>query len=199
MKKLILLILLTAFTVNLPAQHGRDRGDVYKNISTDIFGDLQYRNKDFKASLKKNIFDDVIYSDSKKNESKYSKEQWAELLEKFDGDREDCFIWLIRTHRGDENKKTEHQVNIFGDKITKDNSGNSETYKRNIFGDLVYENSNRQQAKLRKNIFDEMEYSDSKGTTRKYKTNEWEKLLEKYHDEEAIFRILVRKYLLSDL
>lgn len=44
-----------------------------------------------------------------------------------------------------------------------------------------------------------MEYSDSKGTTRKYKTKEWENLLKKYYDEEAIFKILVRKYLLSDL
>lgn len=198
--KNLLLILLIFTTLNISAQHGRDREDMYKNISVDIFGDLQYRSKNgFKASLKKNIFDDIIYSDDNSNETKYSKEQWAELLNKFQDDRENCFVWLIKTHRGVENTKEEYKVNIFGDKVYKDNFGNSETYKRNIFGDLVYENSNRQEAKLRKNIFDEMEYSDSKGTTRKYKTKEWENLLKKYYDEEAIFKILVRKYLLSDL
>lgn len=202
MKKLITLILFVIVSLNLSAQYGRDRGyeNIYKYISTDIFGNLEYSNHyGFKATLIKNIFDDITYSDSNNNEVKYSKEQWAELINDFRGDREYCFAWHIRRYKGSQNEKSEHTVNIFGDKIYKDNAGNSETYKKNIFGDLVYENSNDQKAKLRKNVFDEMEYSDSKGTIRKYKMNEWENLIYKYGTEDAIFRILIRKYLFSDL
>lgn len=200
MKNLLLLILLTTITANLSAQYNRDRDDIYRNISIDILGDLQYYNSNgSKASLKKNIFDDVIYNDSRNNESKYTKEQWAELLEKFNGDKKDCFAWLIRLNKGYENQKTEHSKNIFGDEIRKDNRGNSETYKRDILGNLVYENNKNQKATFTKEISDRWKYEDSKNNRKSYSYSEWEKLIEKYHSEEAIFKLLVNQYLLSDL
>ncbi|WP_303887155.1 hypothetical protein [Dysgonomonas mossii] len=83
MKRIYIIFVSALISMSLYCQPGRDRDvrkdfsmDQYqRNISRDIFGYLQYENsRGERASLKKDVFDNWIYSDNRNNEVKYSKE-----------------------------------------------------------------------------------------------------------------------------
>lgn len=198
MKKILLLTFTCLISIALFAQHGHRHDDTYRYIRTNIFGDLEYKDSDREAKLKKDIFDNMIYSDSRGNEVKYSKEHWSDILKDFRGDKEKCFVWLIHEYRGQENQKKEFSKNIFGDDVYKGNNGYTETFKRDIFDNYIFENNRGQKAKLESNIFDRWIYSDSEGTKHEFSEREWSRLLKRYASENAIFRVLVADYLFSE-
>ncbi|MDM1047645.1 hypothetical protein [Sphingobacterium hotanense] len=194
MKKL-LLILTFVFAVSLSfAQHGR--------YETDIFGTLLFKsNKDsYSASLEKNVFGDLVFSDSRKNhekfENKYLGRFMPGILNSKDAQQK-FFQELIWQNRNSEGYESFYSIDIFGTIITKDNRGNeresgtdifghefvrdkskgsTSSIKRNIHGDLEYTEDGNQ-ATLRKDIFDKWSYSDSFGNRVEFSSRTWNRIL----------------------
>lgn len=67
-------------------------GDRVK-ISEGMDGSLSYSANDLEASLKKNIFDQWVYSDSKGNQLEFSPESWHSLNARF-GDNKQLFGFI---------------------------------------------------------------------------------------------------------
>jgi len=150
-----------------------------EEYKTDIFGYQQYEsNQRGKASLKKDVFDAWIYTDSRNNEINFSKEYWADIMGDFDRNERRAFIWLINT-----------SANL---------SSYKEKYKIDVFGYQQYENNQREKASLKKDVFDNMIYEDSKGTKIQFAENQWKKQLRKHHSDKKIFMNLIQCYLFSD-
>lgn len=145
----------------------------------DIFGYQQYEsNKRGKASLKKDVFDAWIYTDSRNNEINFSKEYWAELISDFEQNEKRAFVWLMRTCANLSNYK--------------------EKYKIDVFGYQQYENNQREKASLKKDVFDKMIYEDSKGNKIEFAENQWKKELRRYHSDKKVFMNLIQRYLFND-
>lgn len=150
-----------------------------EEYSVDIFGYLQYKNsRNETSSLKKDIFDNTIYSDTKGNEIKYSKEYWADINRDFRNDERDIFMWLIDVCADTKNFKEEYTVDIFD-------------Y-------LQYKNSMNETASLEKDIFDNTIYKDSNGNEIKYSANNWNTILRRQGSEYSIFFNMVHRYLYDE-
>lgn len=139
MKKLVFVLLFLSLALlgfGQRSEHGR--GVRYE---TDIFGNLQYRDRDgFKASLSKNIFDDIIYEDSNKNKLTYKKKFLDRLNER--GEHR-LFRDLLRYFSDKRQLQEEFEVDIFDNLVYKNNKQFKATFSRNIFKDVEYEDSNR--------------------------------------------------------
>lgn len=211
MKKL-LLILTFVFAVSLSfAQHGR--------YETDIFGTLLFKsNKDsYSASLEKNVFGDLVFSDSRKNhekfENKYLGRFMPGILNSKDAQQK-FFQELIWQNRNSEGYESFYSIDIFGTIITKDNRGNeresgtdifghefvrdkskgsTSSIKRNIHGDLEYTEDGNQ-ATLRKDIFDKWSYSDSFGNRVEFSSRTWNRILNRLGSEKEILWYFVDQF-----
>lgn len=210
MKKIVLYILLMVIGGQGLAQ----------KMETDIFNNLKYESRegDYQAYLKKNIFDDLIFSDNKDNvitlKNEYLKLEYRHLPEDADA-KFDLFRRLIFDYRNEANYTATYSVDIFGKIIIEDNRrrkveigkdifGN-ETYdeingdqkisiKRNLFGGLEYK-VNKDEASLQKDIFNNWIYKDSQGNECKFSSETWNKLQKRYGTEEKIFYFLIDEFL----
>ncbi|WP_437921388.1 hypothetical protein [Sphingobacterium sp. LRF_L2] len=212
MKRLLLFFASIFQVVMLCAQHNR--------IETDIFGNLDYTSRDGKytATLEKNIFNDLVFSDSKQNkvtlENKYLAKEYAGIL----GDKvrqQRLLEELIRENRRDEGYQARYAIDIFGSLIVEDNrgyklekgtdifghdhieeqvDGRKTSVKRNLNGGLEFTDG-EMSASLKKDIFNKWIYEDSLGNRFQFGANSWEKLMRRYHNDEEILMYLIDQFI----
>lgn len=169
MKNRFTLLLLILIPVVLNAQsfyqYGRKHKDKYHNgnFTTDIHGHLHYQNKEFKATLKTDIFDNKIYKDSRNNEATYSKDLWQDAFAGHKENERRIMYRLIGSFRGMENTK--------------------EKFKRTVTGNIEY-TCNNFRATLSKSIFDEGVYKDNRGNELKYSKEFWSDILNDFENSE---------------
>lgn len=210
----IITILFWAMTSNLvQAQNIR--------IHTDIFGDLQYRNTHdgLEASLKKDIFDDLIYSDNRNNqltfEKKYLQSYQPNVLRNSVA-KTAFFQSLIRENWRKKDYQAKYKIDIFDQLIIEDNQGMKIKEGKDIFGHNAWEmtvdgdtrsikrsldgtlnfSSKGQDASLAKNFHGTWVYKDSSGNTFEFGGNTWRQLIADFGNDEAVFDYLLRQYLL---
>lgn len=153
-----------------------DKNDVVEKYERNIHDDIVYeRGRSFRATLSQNIFDDGVYSDNSRNEIKFSKEYWQEIVRDFNGNEVQVFFWLLDRCEGLNNFKEEYDVDIFGH--------------------LQYSNNKRQKASLSKDIFDKKIYEDSNRNKEEYTPSHWRRIIRKYGSEKKYFMELVEGYL----
>ncbi len=210
MKKCFLCIALLLLVAPLPAQHG--------NIETDIFGDLVYRSNGYTATLKKNIFDDLTYSDNQNNnivfEKKYLQQEAPKVLSD-NSAKMDIFRYLIRKHRSESGFSEKYSVDIFGTTIIEDNRGNKVEMGTDIFGNPTYDEksggvqtsisrslngmleyrSGGESASLGKDVFNKWTYRDSSGNKFEFGDRTWDKLIRRFGNDENVFRFLVDEFM----
>lgn len=210
MRKVLLVLLLVVAGMQVFAQ----------KIETDVFDNLVYQSQDerYKAYLKQNIFDDLIFSDSNGNEvifkKKYLDLEYGDLLNKPE-EKLDLFTSLIHEHEFDRGYKAKYAVDIFDKLVIEDNrngkveigedifgnetyeeefNGEKRSVKRGLNGELKYDASN-EDATLQKDIFDRWTYSDSLGNEFKFSRETWRGLKKRFGSEENIFHYLINEFL----
>ena len=193
-----------------------------QKIETDIFNDLKYESREgnYQASLKKNIFDDLIFSDNKNNtitlQKKYIELKYGKTLLDFTA-KSDLFISFIHEFRHERDYQATYSVDILGKIIFEDNrhkkieigkdifghetyneenNGRSSSITRNLSGTLEYR-SGFEKATLQKDILDKWNYSDSCGNEFKISSVTWNKLKDKFGSEENIFSFLIEEFLVN--
>ncbi|WP_164126022.1 hypothetical protein [Sphingobacterium luzhongxinii] len=205
----LLFVFFVFYTVD--AQH--------RQIREDIFGNLESISNDrsYNAKLVRNIFDDLVFTDSKNNklhfEKKYLEREFPGILS--DKKRQsDLLARLIRENRRqssysakfsidifdnlkiEDNKgyKLERGTDIFGNENVVEEYGNTRTsFKRNLSGGLEYTDGS-EKASLSKDIFDRWIYKDSFGNEIQFGKNSWERILRRYKSEESVFNDLLDDY-----
>lgn len=191
-----------------------------QRIEKNIFGELEYRSSDweYKAYLKKNIFDDLIFSDNRENKitftKKYVDREFGSMPEDLEH-QSGFFINLIRQYRRERDYIATFSVDIFDKIVIKDNRGSSIEIGTDIFGNPTYEEerggerisierdllgtliykSNRGNATLKQDIFNKWLYEDSSGNKFEFSQRAWNSLIRQYGDEEEIFIYLVNRFL----
>ena len=212
MKKFTLLLLLCCVSWGLFAQR--------QVIETDIFGNLKYRSDggSYSATLKKNIFDDLVFSDNRRNEIKYEKKY---LLEQYPGilvntnKQRTLFMDLIRENRRSEGYQAKYSIDIFDKLIIEDNKGYKLEQGTDIFGSIQRNEqingvntklgktlngtleftAGKDKASLQKDIFNRRIYSDSFGNKVEFQAETWQRLVQRYATEEDAFLSLVDQFL----
>lgn len=209
MKKQLYLIILTIITLQTYAQR----------MDVDIFGNPRYESRDmrYSASLKEDIFNNLIFSDNMNNEITYEKKYLDIYFPSVSGNIEkktDFLSHLIHTYNHYSNYKATFSVDIFNDVVIKDNRGNSveigtdifgnPTYnertnhgsisvKRDIFGNMEYK-SEMIEASLKKDIFNKWTYTDNCGNKFEFGEKTWNKLIHKFGNDENIIVYLVDEF-----
>jgi len=211
MKKVIALIALLFSLIAVFAQQ--------YDMETDIFGNLDYTSRDAKynATLEKNIFDDLVFSDSRNNEVKYEKKYLDKQYPGIHQNKQmkiNLFSDLLWQNRKSRGYKAEYQIDIFGKLIIEDNEGykleegkdifghnNVEeeingvktSIKRNIHGEVEF-TSGTDRATLKKDIFDKWVYEDSLGNKFQFGSHTWDRLIRRFRTDEKILLSLVDQY-----
>ena len=189
-------------------------------IKTDIFGDLQYKNlhNGMEASLKKDLFDKLTYSDNKANELSYDKKylnrNHPEALRSSQG-KTKFFQKLIRENRRNRDFKAQYGIDIFDQFTYEDNRGKKIKEGKNIFGHTEYESTvngstttfkrelngslrfkaDGQEATLAKNIHGKWVYKDNIGNNFEFGAHTWQQLIADFGNDEEILMSLVDQYL----
>jgi lipid II isoglutaminyl synthase (glutamine-hydrolysing) len=210
MKNYFLIILLTIISLQTHAQR----------IRFDIFDNLEYESREnrYKAYLKKDIFNNLLFSDNQANEltfmKKYLDLTYSNSLED-EEDKIDFFRNLIDTYGFESGYKATYTVDILDKVIIEDNRNSRIEIGRDIFGNATYDErtnnirttirrdlfgnlefrSGRDQANLKKDIFNRWRYTDSSGNDFRFSTSSWDKLLHLYISEEDVLYFLVDKFL----
>lgn len=188
-------------------------------IDVDIFGNLNYKSRDGKytATLEKNIFDDLIYKDSRRNqitfEKKYLDKEYRGIIGNKEQQRK-LFLNLVRENRRDENYKASYKIDIFDKLIIEDNrgykleegkdifghnnieeqrNGVKSSLKRNIHGYLEFQEG-RDNASLKKDIFDKWTYEDSFGNKVQLAPKTWDRMIRRFRTDEAILQFFVDQF-----
>lgn len=205
---------IACFLFVIASLHGQAQ-----KFETDIFNDLKYESQNgiYHASLKKNIFDDLIFSDDKDNtitlKKKYLELKYGNSLE--DSVKLDLFKSLIyevhhqakyhETYSVDilgkiiiednMNRKVEIGRDIFGNQTyTEENNGQRSAVNKTLSGALEYK-SNDGQATLQKDFFDNWVYKDSRGNEFKFSRDTWNGLKNRFGTDECILFYLVEEFL----
>lgn len=134
MKKYLIYLLLAIFSLQASAQ----------SIDFDVFGNLQYESKDrrYKAYLRKDVFDKLIFTDNNNNEITFNKKYldlyYPNILKE---DRKRMFFFrnLINTYRVDCKYVATYSVDIFDKVVIEDNRNNSVVMATDIFDNPTYE------------------------------------------------------------
>lgn len=210
MKKYLFLLFLTIISLSTYAQH----------IEKDIFGDLKFEPQDesYTASLKKNIFDNLVFSDNRDNEITFEKEylrkNYPDLAKNEDAKRY-FFRQLVDEYKHERNYKASYKIDIFGKEIFEDNRNTKVETGIDFFGNPTYEekinnqtrsmhrdlsgnleyNSDHEKAWLKKNIFNRWVYTDSNGNEFEFSEKTWRRLMDKYETEENVLFYLVDEFL----
>lgn len=210
MKKIACFLILSLLAVSGYTQ----------NIKVDIFGDLEYKEKGYKAFLKKDIFGNLIFTDTNDNELTYEKKYLQKnnpiLLESKNA-KVDFFRFLIHQYGSDNGYKALFSVDIFDTEIIEDNRDNKIKRGTNIFGHPNYEERingqrgflrkdlsdtwqykrGRKEASLQKDVFGNWCYTDSYENKFEISPQTWEILLYRHRSEENIFIFLLTEFLLD--
>jgi hypothetical protein len=210
MKKYIIFLLLSVFTSKIHAQ----------GIQVDLFGNLKFnsRNHHYQAYLKKDIFDNLIFSDSHNNELRFKKD-YLELNYNHGFDDEEgkrgLFRQFIDRYIYETGYKATYGVDLFGKVFIEDNLNNRVETGMDIFGNPTYEEkrnglkitirrdlagnleyrSGRLQAYLKKNMFDRWNYSDNSGNNFEFSQTTWQNMSEIHGNEEEILLFLIGSFL----
>ncbi len=197
-----------------------------QKIETDIFDNLIYESSDrqYKANLKKNIFDDLVFSDNMDNEvtlkKKYLDLEYSERINASDT-KSKLFMRLIHEHSQNKNYKVTYSVDIFDKVVIEDNRNRkveigkdifysgiynelhndvnkveSNTIIRNLNGGLEYKSMN-DVATLQKDMFNKWKYSDSYGNELTISIETWRRLKNRFQTEEKIFQYFISEFLNS--
>lgn len=211
MKKLLVILALVLSSSLLLAQRG--------TVDTDIFGNLQFKSidGDYKASLEKNIFDDLVFTDSRKNKLHYEKKYLDKMEPGLRGDKEAqvrMLKKLVRENNRHSGYTATFKIDIFDKTIIEDNKGykleegkdifgNTDikeqvkgaktTFKRNLRGGLEY-TEGKNTASLEKDIFDRWLYKDSFGNEIQLGKETWKRVLEQYGTDEKFFWDLLDRW-----
>jgi len=212
MKKVLFFLLFTSTFSQLFAQR----------LENDIFGDPTYQSRDLKyqASLKKDIFSNLTFSDNNSNEIKFEKKYldafYPNLLENPEA-KFDFFRYQISKYSNERNFKATYSVDIFDKVIISDNRGReleigkdifgNRTYdetksngekvsiRRDLFGNLEYK-TDQIQATLKKDIFDKWVYGDTTGNKLEFSASTWNLLQHRYGNDEDILLYLIHEFLI---
>lgn len=212
MRKLIVSLLAIVFAAPVFAQGG--------SVETDIFGDLVYRSRGdgYRAEFKKDIFDNLTFSDSRGNEIVFEKKY---LDREFPGAAANgdakaaLFLDMVRVHRADEGYRATYSVDIFGTVKMEDNRGNRSEIGEDIFGNTTYEGSQggrkeslergldgslefrsgNRTASLGKDIFGKWIYKDSDGNRFEFSDRTWARLVERFGGDEQVMFFLIGEFL----
>lgn len=202
MKKYFILLLLTVISLQIHAQR----------IQFDIFGNLQYESKAqrYTAYLKKDIFDNLIFSDNNNNKLAFTK-KYLDLNYKYILEDEEAkitfFRYVINRYISERGYKAKFDVDIFDKVIIEDSKNNRVEIGTDIFGNPTYEEkrndvvtsikrdlsgnleyrSDKEQAFLKKDISNKWGYSDSSGNKFEFSGKTWDKLMHVYESDENIF------------
>ncbi|MFD2599194.1 hypothetical protein ACFSQ3_09540 [Sphingobacterium corticis] len=211
MKKLILSSVALLFSFSLFAQNSRMR--------TNIFGNLEYRSSDgrYKADLKKNIFDDLEFTDNRNNQIKLEKKYLASEYPDIHNNeriRQRLFRNLVRENSRSEGYKAAYKIDLMDRLVIEDNQGyqlkehvdifgNRQTSEKfngvntkigkNIHGNWEFSASGNR-ASLEKNIFDQYIYKDSFGNKIQFEKETWKRMIRRFESEESIFRSLIDQF-----
>lgn len=190
-----------------------------QQVETDIFNDLKYNSErsDYSATFKKNIFDDLVFSDNKGNIAEYKKDYLLQTFPQVLRNAEakaNMFRQLIHDNRRDANYHVTYSIDIFGKVKIEDNRGNKSASETDIFGNeqynetvngrnmsirkeldgrIVYKSDDRR-AEIKKDIFDGWIYSDSKGNEMKISNRSWSALLERYGSDTKALLFIVEEF-----
>ncbi|MVX37187.1 hypothetical protein [Myroides sp. LoEW2-1] len=208
MKKFIFLFLLVIFS---SISHGQ-------GIEKDIFEDLKYRSQGYSATFKKNIFDDLVFSDNQKNKIEFTK-KYLDLqfpgIHDSEGKKISLFEQLLLTHQKDNGYVATYKVDIFDTVIFEDNRGNKTEMGKDIHGNSTFkENRGGKSSSISTNFRGEVEYSSGgvkatlkktfKGTwmyedtdknTIEFSSKAWDKMLEKFGRKEDVLFFFVQEFL----
>lgn len=195
LKKCLLLILLIVTSFELQAQ----------KIYYDVFGNLQYESTDkrYTASLKKNVFDDLIFTDKKNNEVTFKKKYLGLYHKDLSRDKTASMYFfqdLIDRYASASGYKATFEIDIFNKTIISDNLGEKVELGTDIFDNLKYESRDRgYTASLEKDIFDNLVFTDNRDnklTFEKEYLNRYHKtLLKDKTATEYFFLDLTDKYI----
>ncbi|KGE13539.1 hypothetical protein [Sphingobacterium deserti] len=211
MKKIILLSIFLLHAFSMFAQLAA--------IQRDIFGDLDYQSRDgnYQSSFKKNVFDDLTFTDSRNNkvtlEKKYLNATYPGILGNEKRKRE-LFYQLIQENRRGEGYVAKYSIDIFNKLIIEDNEGYKlekgkdifgheqiaeqmdgvkTSFNKTINGTLEY-SSGKDKASLKKDIFDKYLYSDSFGNELQFNEKTWRTLTRRYETDEDAFMSLIDQF-----
>lgn len=210
MKKYITLFLIIASVLQLNAQE----------IRFDIFGNLQYvtRDRQYTASLKKDIFDNLIFTDNNSNEVRVMKRYLESSYGDYSADEGfliGFFQGFISAYNHSTGYEATYDVDIFGNVKFEDNQNSSLEIGRDIFGNLTYKEngsnvttiirrdllgdleyrSANQRASLKKGLFNNWRYSDSSGNRFEFSNSSWQLLSELHGNEEDVLLFLIGNFL----
>ncbi|WP_410880137.1 hypothetical protein [Myroides sp. DW712] len=191
-----------------------------QRIQQDVFNNLVYQSDHYQAKLKKNIFDDLTFSDSNNNIITFNK---AYLEKKMgvnynEADTKSMFFQdLVLDYMQIRGYEASYKVDIFGTLTLTDNQGKTLTAKEDIFGhrqikhehgkksfdiqttstgELSYKATN-QSATLAKDSDGTRTYTDSNDTKIVMTKSLWERLIKKHQTESNLFIFLIEQFLLS--
>lgn len=200
MKKYGILILFTLLVFCGHAQ----------GIETDIFQDLKYESPDrtYSAAFKKDIFDNLIYSDNQNNKITYEKKYLISVFGSDFYNDDNSKIELFRKLIYDCKKLSQYEavysIDMFGKIIVKENKSRSafsnqrgnmqRSVQRDITGTYRYE-SYGYRATLSENIFHVWTYEDSANNKFEFSNTTWNLLKKRYSSIENILLFLTSEFL----
>lgn len=190
-----------------------------QKIENDVFDDLKFesRDKQYTASLKQNIFNDLIFSDSRDNkitlENKYLHLEHQGVFENSE-EKINLFRNLIHDYRHDEKYEQTYAVDILDKVVIQDNRNGKVEYGKDIFGNQTYSeksngieksmkrnfqggldyNENNKTATLQKDLYNRWKYVDSSGNEFVFGDRTWNSLKGKFKTEEDIFFSLIKTF-----
>ena len=130
-------------------------------------GELEYSGNKFRATLGKDIFENVIYKDNRGNKVTYSKEFLGKLRKgRHRGDRnieEFLLLGLAKDVGKKRNYTEEYTVDIFGNVEYKNSEGRRVSIKKDMFDSFEYKDNQGVSLSIRKDIFDHVQVNDGRG------------------------------------
>ncbi len=144
-----------------------------QNIQFDTSNDLihESQNLNYKAYLKKSIFDDLIFSDSNGNEitfeKKYIELKTGEILNNLES-KLNFFKNIIHEYRYDNEYKATYSVDIFDNLVYESKSLDYKAYlEKNIFNDLIFSDNNDNKITFEKKYIEQQAHELSNNTESK--------------------------------
>ena len=137
-------------------------------LRRNIMGEWEYSSNDFRATLGKDIFENVVYKDNRGNRVTYSKEFINKITR---GEKHGAgenmethlFLGLTKDVGRKRNYSEEYSVNIFGDIEYKNSDGRRITIKKDMFRGFEYKDNQGMSLSIRRDIFGNLEMEDNNG------------------------------------
>lgn len=204
----LLLIFILTFT-----------GVSAQRLETDIFGNLAYSSpdRDYKALLAKNIFDDLVFTDNRDNKISYKKKYLDKMFPGIRGSKaqQTELMWsLLRENAHNSKYVANYKIDIFDKVIIEDNRGYKLVQGVDIFGHQNIEEQfdgiktsikrnlqgyleasvDQEKASLKKDVFDKWGYEDSLGNRFQFGAQTWKQLMHRFGSDDRVFQFLLENY-----